>query len=137
MTQKLLIPALVVIVLVAGAGYWFWTTQASDKSSVRTELPGGTEVPEGAHVVTLTKDGFVPSELSIRVGETVAFRSTNGDLFWPASNLHPSHGIYPEFDPLGPVQPDNVWSFTFDKPGEWKYHDHLAPYFTGVITVTE
>lgn len=94
-------------------------------------------VPEGAVVVTLSKDGFSPSELFVRVGETVAFRSVTGDLFWPASNLHPSHLMYPEFDPEEPVEPDAVWSFTFTKVGEWKYHDHLAPYYTGVITVTE
>lgn len=136
MQQNLLIPALILIVLL-GAGAWWWSQRDGGTGTARTELPGEASVPEGAHVVTLTEDGFVPSELSIKVGETVAFRSENGDLFWPASNLHPSHGIYPEFDPLGPVQPNAVWSFTFTQVGAWKYHDHLAPYYTGVVTVTE
>lgn len=95
------------------------------------------EIPAGSIVVTLSKDGYSPETLSVKVGDTVTFRSVDGELFWPASNLHPSHTIYPEFDPQEPIQPDSVWSFTFTKPGEWKYHDHLAPYFTGVITVTE
>lgn len=95
------------------------------------------EIPAGAVVITLSKDGFSPDEISITVGDTVVFRSTAGEPFWPASNLHPSHSIYPEFDPEEPVQPDAVWSFTFTKAGLWEYHDHLAPYFTGVITVTE
>ena len=95
------------------------------------------QIPEGATVVTLTKDGYVPRELTVEKGTVVAFVSENGALFWPASNLHPSHGIYPEFDPKAPIQPNDAWSFTFDTAGEWKYHDHLAPYFIGVITVTE
>jgi plastocyanin len=136
MSQKLSILAVIGLVVVGAVGYWAWTSQQPEEQ-VRSELPGTQDAPEGAHVVTLTEDGFVPSQLSIRVGDTVAFKTSNNDLFWPASNLHPSHGIYPEFDPLGPVQPTHVWSFTFDKAGEWKYHDHLAPYYTGVITVTE
>lgn len=94
-------------------------------------------VPEGATIVTLTQDGFVPSEITVAKGTTVAFVTENGKIFWPASNLHPSHALYPEFDPLQPIQPDEAWSFTFDKPGSWRYHDHLAPYYTGTITVTE
>lgn len=120
------------LILAAGAFFVF-----GGQETVPAPSAAESEVPEGAHVITLTKEGFEPAEITIRKGETVAFRSTAGDLFWPASNLHPSHGIYPEFDPKEPVQPDAVWSFTFDSVGEWKFHDHLAPYFTGVITVTE
>lgn len=95
-----------------------------------------TEISEDAKIITLTSDGFSPSELTVTQGDTVTFVSTAGELFWPASNLHPSHTIYPEFDPQMPVSPTESWSFTFTKVGEWKFHDHLAPYFTGVITVT-
>ncbi len=126
----------IALLIIVGVGYGLYSLQ-KEGDTVQRELPGTTEIPEGAHVVTLTKDGFSPSQLSIEVGETVAFRTENGDLFWPASNLHPSHTIYSEFDPRGPVEPSHAWSFTFTKIGAWKYHDHLAPYYTGVITVTE
>jgi plastocyanin len=89
------------------------------------------------HVITLTSDGFTPAELTIARGETVTFRTTTGKRFWPASNLHPSHLEYADFDPRQPIEPDGAWSFTFDKPGVWRMHDHLAPYYTGTITVTE
>lgn len=131
MNAKIAIAGGVVLLILAGA-FLFMSSKEERKVPVAQ-----TEVPEGATVVTLGKDGFSPAELTIAKGETVTFRTTNGELFWPASNLHPSHTIYPEFDPLTPVQPNTVWSFTFEKPGEWKFHDHLAPYFTGVITVTE
>ena len=115
-------------------GYQYFSSAVATPSA---EIPSSTEIPAGATVITLTKDGYTPDTLSLNVGDTVAFRSVTGELFWPASNLHPSHLVYPEFDPEEPIQPDAVWSFTFTKPGEWKYHDHLAPYYTGVITVTE
>ncbi len=125
-----------VVIVLLGVGFFASLFFLSADTSVPREEKFSV-IPDGAVLVTLSKDGYSPDTLSIKVGDTVAFRSIDGELFWPASNLHPSHALYPEFDPEEPVQPDDVWSFTFMKAGEWKYHDHLAPYFTGVITVTE
>ena len=89
-----------------------------------------------AHTIELKEGGFLPKELTIQKGDTVEFVSKNR-TFWPASNIHPSHTIYSEFDPKEPIRAGEGWSFRFDKPGEWKYHDHLAPYFTGKIIVED
>jgi len=89
------------------------------------------------HFIVLTDEGYIPKESSITVGDTIVFSNETGKPFWPASNLHPSHRDYPEFDPREPILPDETWSFTFTHAGEWKFHDHLAPYFTGVIIVSE
>lgn len=128
----------VLLVLVTLIAAYFLTHRAVPIEG-RDLASGSTarEVPQGAQVIMLTKDGFSPSEITIKKGETVAFRTENGKLFWPASNLHPSHLLYPEFDPKQPIEPEATWSFTFEKPGTWQFHDHLAPYFTGTITVTE
>jgi plastocyanin len=129
---------IVAIVAIVGAISWQLFFQNESQPSPAVAVPPATvSIPEGAIVVTLTPDGFVPAEVTIQKGQTIAFNTTTKNLFWPASNLHPSHTIYPEFDPLEPVQPGAMWSFTFTKTGEWKFHDHLAPYFTGVITVVE
>ena len=85
--------------------------------------------------IVLTRDGFIPSRLEISKGDSVTFRSELGKEFWPASDLHPTHDIYPEFDPKMPVKPDEEWTFVFNKPGVWKFHDHLAPNYRGEITV--
>lgn len=85
--------------------------------------------------VTQTEDGFTPEKLTIKRGDIVLFKTSRNKFFWPASDLHPTHLIYPEFDPKDPIEPKKTWSFKFDKVGTWKYHDHLAPYFTGVIEV--
>lgn len=87
--------------------------------------------------VILTKDGFTPKTLTIRKGQKVMFSTQMARSFWPASDLHPTHELYGEFDPKKPIQKDASWSFTFKKPGKWKYHDHLFPYFRGEIIVTE
>lgn len=87
------------------------------------------------HTITLTSDGFVPNSITIKKGDTIIVRTTAGKHFWPASDIHPTHGIYPEFDPQDAIAPNKTWSFKFEKIGKWRFHDHLAPYFTGTIIV--
>lgn len=89
------------------------------------------------HVVELRGEGFSPSELIIAKDDIVIFANSAGRYFWPASNLHPTHGIYPEFDPREPIAPGESWSFRFIKPGRWEYHDHLYPLFRGIIIVED
>ncbi|MDZ4285143.1 MAG: hypothetical protein U1A28_04935, partial [Patescibacteria group bacterium] len=104
-----------------GVSRWWGSTAKKNTPSVR--------------VVELRDDGFYPPTISISPGDTIHFTTTRTEPFWPASNLHPTHALYPEFDPKKPVSPTASWTFTFSKPGSWEYHDHLAPLYRGVITV--
>lgn len=99
---------------------------------------GSTALPplqEGKISIMLTDDGYVPRDVRITRGSIVEFSTTRDRPHWPASNLHPDHSIYSEFDPKRPLEPAEVWSFTFDRPGVWNYHDHIRSYFTGRIYV--
>jgi len=87
--------------------------------------------------VTLTDGGFVPNHFRIKKGTEVVFSTDLGSPFWPASNIHPSHGIYPAFDAKQPIESDTTWSFVFDKAGSWGFHDHVRSYYTGIIEVIE
>ena len=93
------------------------------------------EGDDGSVVVHVTDDGFEPRSVEVDAGTTVVFENVGGEAHWPASDDHPTHEEYPEFDPKKPVQPGTEWSFTFDRPGEWGYHDHMNPYLTGEIEV--
>lgn len=90
---------------------------------------------EGNHTIVITSNGYFTQNISIDKEETIIFKNEDKKDHWPASNIHPTHQIYPEFDPLKPIKPGESWSFKFTKPGEWKYHDHLYPQITGVIIV--
>lgn len=87
------------------------------------------------HEIIINDNGFLPNEISIQSGDSIKFATSTGRSFWPASDLHPTHGIYPEFDPLSPIDPNSSWTFKFVKPGRWTYHDHLQPFFKGIIIV--
>ena len=95
-----------------------------------------TESPLEPNTVEMIEDGFKPDILAIKVGTTVTFINKDKVFRWPASDLHPTHTIYSEFDPKQPIAPETEWSFTFNKVGTWNYHDHLSPLLTGKVIVT-
>lgn len=87
--------------------------------------------------IELRAEGFYPSELNIPVGSTVTFKTNTAKAFWPASNFHPSHKLYPDFDAKAPIAATASYPFVFDKAGVWRYHDHLNSRNTGTIIVRE
>lgn len=80
--------------------------------------------------------GFNPTALDIKQGDIVIFKNNSNVDFWPASDNHPTHTLYPEFDAKKPIGPGGSYQFTFNKVGSWGYHDHLNPAAKGVVHVT-
>ncbi len=96
----------------------------------------GTKV-KGVFVITMKPGTFEPDNIVIKRGTKAIFKNLDTKPRWPASNLHPTHGLYPEFDPRQPVAPGAEWSFVFDKTGTWKFHDHLMPNLRGSVVVED
>lgn len=90
-------------------------------------------------VFEIVYDGnaYTPNTLSIKAGDIVLFKNKSKNTFWPASNPHPLHTDYPEFDPKKPIAAGQTYEFKFLRVGTWKFHDHLSPTARGVITVTQ
>ncbi|MEK7630980.1 MAG: cupredoxin domain-containing protein [Patescibacteria group bacterium] len=99
--------------------------------------PAGSSISIGGGTEIVMKDKiYTPKNLRVPVGERVTFINKDSkEAYWPASNIHPTHEIYSEFDPKKSVRPGESWSFVFKKQGEWKYHDHLFPEIGGTIVV--
>lgn len=92
------------------------------------------EIPASV-VVVQTNDGFSPQEVIIKKGGSVTFRNISDKPFWPASDSHPEHTRYPEFDAKKPILPGEEWVFIFDQAGAWRYHDHLVHEIRGKVIV--
>lgn len=86
-------------------------------------------------VIEMTTNGFVPQEVTIDESSTIIFINKDSVAHWPASDIHPTHEIYPEFDPKKGIEQGKSWTFKFTRVGEWGLHDHLFPHFRGKITV--
>lgn len=115
---------------------------AGVQNSQPGQKTGTTALPKetgaiGSITIVIGDNGYNPKEVRIKKGAKVLFKNESSDARWPASNIHPTHQIFPEFDPKKPVKAGAQWEFVFQKAGVWKFHDHLLPHLTGVITVTE
>lgn len=92
-----------------------------------------------SQVVTYNGMTFLPTTLTIKAGTTVTFGNTSERPMWVASNDHPTHELYPEFDTAAangsPPKPGDDGVFTFERTGTWSYHDHNNPSAVGIIIV--
>lgn len=123
--------------------------QQSPLINPTNENPPAQEPVVKSNVVKYTDDGYSPSVLTIKVGQGVDFENNSSKNMWPASAMHPTHAVYsgttlsehcPDkenvtFDACKGIQPADLWTFLFNKPGTFKYHDHLNPSKTGTIIV--
>lgn len=169
MNKKIII-ALVIIVVLAVAGYFLFmgNNQINYQAGVGevnnndqlndTQLAGeapindtpDTDINLGTNYeIMYTDSGFSTSELKIKVGDTVTWKNQSSKGMWIASAMHPTHVIYsgtsldehcPDsdnnaFDACKGYQPGESWSFTFNKAGTWRYHDHLTTGKFGTIIV--
>ncbi|MEK9166595.1 MAG: hypothetical protein AAB846_02575 [Patescibacteria group bacterium] len=123
---KVIVPGVLVLAGLLGAFWWMDDEGVPNNSPPRPTLT--KEV-----VVAMTKDGFMPNKVTIHYGDTVKFVNEDTQDRWPASNIHPTHAIYPEFDPKSSIKPGGTWFFTFTKAGIWRYHDHLLPSLIGTV----
>ena len=103
------------------------------------EVPAGDPTPvsragQPTFVTVTYADGeFTPKGVEIDAGQSVEFVNASSDLMWPASNIHPTHQIYPEFDAKAPVAAGASWIFAFEGSGFWRYHNHLNPSQSGLV----
>jgi plastocyanin len=105
--------------------------------------------PTSEVIIKITTNGFEPKEIEITKGTKVTWINEQTNLSWPASAVHPTHEVYPGssikkcgtpeqdkiFDACRGLNQGESWSFVFNEIGEWSYHDHLNPSWTGEIVV--
>lgn len=100
-----------------------------------TYAHNGTHSHNEKNVVNITKNGFEPNSISISKDSSVTFINKDSVSHWPASNPHPTHSNYYEFDSGKEILPGEHWTFQPQKKGEWNYHDHLYPHKEGLLIV--
>lgn len=87
------------------------------------------------HTISYTNTCYSPVNITIKTGDTIKFVNNSSRDMWPASDMHPSHGEYSDFDAGTNISSGGIYSFTFHKNGTWGFHDHNKPGCDGTITV--
>lgn len=126
------------------------TTTGAEENTNKNETSNGDGTGTGAATKTTTvrytDQGFRPEAARITSGTAVTFINETDTRMWVASDEHPTHTNYhgttlsehcPDtsntaFDQCGA---GDEYTFTFEKNGEWEYHNHLAPNHGGTIIV--
>jgi len=127
---------LMIAVVVSFAVIIFFFQEGSMPQELELAPMGDASV-SAPRVIRMTARGFVPNTLSIRKGEAVVWINEDATAHWPASDVHPTHLRYPEFDPREQVAPGGEWSLVFLQIGTWPFHDHLYPRNRGTVRVLE
>lgn len=138
MSPKVLFSILFVALISVGSYFFFFTAPkevAIEDQNQATEILTNSSTEEIN--VVYTNSGFNPKEISIKKGQKVKFTNLSDKRMWVASDDHPAHTIYPEFDQKSNVMRNGTYEFTFEKVGKWGYHNHSSAFDTGQITVTE
>jgi plastocyanin len=162
--NKTLIIILVVIVVLIGGYFLFFNKSGTPivennptSAGLETTNPkvNGTPVESGAKMetgtvstvkntvnvakkvtVNYTNSGFSPKTITIKKGDAVTFVNESSGGMSVASDPHPTHTDYPEFDQFkSPEKGQKSYTFVFDKVGSWGYHNHLNPSMVGTVVV--
>lgn len=147
MSRTILVAALVSVIVLAGCtGQQSSGAMSADAETSGSQAPVSCGQVQGeTHTVTYSQGGFSPQQLTIQRCDTVRWESQGPDM-WVASDVHPTHTQYDgtsvnEHCPNGGDVFDQCssgqsYSFTFQKTGEWGYHNHVRAAHTGTVVVT-
>ena len=148
---KILLPVLVL--LIGGVAIFFaWIalyppvpeTSPVDTSLEVQENParnlGGFE-----HLISITTNGFEPSEPSARVADTIRFTNNSSEDVWIEGVSSIGNPPYPEegecgdsaFDSCKALAPGEFWEFKFRYAGTWLFRNKLNIEQVGVVYVKE
>ena len=152
---------IVAVIVVLGLGAW-WLSSMNATAPVATE-----ETPEVAGAdnefvddskdgaaqavtITYTNEGFSPSTVTIKKGQSVTFVNKGTQEMWIGSDEHPTHTGYDGTNkdshcasdytgekPLDQCGVGASYTFTFTKAGTWGYHNHKEDDDHGTVIVTE
>lgn len=106
---------------------------AVEKGGVPTQIDKAME----RVTVTYSDSGFLPKEITVKVGTNVSFLNQSSRGMWVASAVHPTHQLLPGFDQLASVSKGGTYDYTFAKVGTWKYHNHVNATDIGTVVVTQ
>ena len=152
--------AILITLVVIGGGYFIFkqkaqapvqnpaTTEVGTSAALETTEPAASNgLEQPAVTVTYTDAGFSPKTIDVPPGTTVTFLNKSSHGMWVAADVHPSHTQYDgttlqqhcatktSFDQCKPESTGASYSFTFDKVGNFTYHNHVRAGDVGLVVV--
>lgn len=139
---KKVIVAIVVLVVLGGGAYLLMHKKKSPEPGPLTSNTQNSSNNAGesssannaAATITYSDNGFSPSKITVKAGQTVAIKNTSSHDMQFDSDPHPVHTDDTDLN-VGVVSPGQTMTFTPTKKGAFGYHNHLNPSDTGTIII--
>lgn len=125
---------LLVLGLLAVAVGYFGNGRAPELETAAVGQEEERKLPSRTYTVTYKFGVFSPTNLRIRVGDTVTFKNKDSGGIHIIASANPQTDR-PEFDSIGEVPTDSSFSYTFINEGVFAYHDVDDDRKAGVIIV--
>lgn len=144
MSRNVVIGAVVVVVVVLG--WYYFQSQKGGVNYTSPQLTPTATQPEESpatssaqtvekNVVNIQSSGFLPKDVTIKVGESVTWVNQDTSDHQVKSAVHPTHLVYPPLNNVDLIKPGEKKPLVFPTAGSYKYHDHLNPSLIGSVTV--
>lgn len=82
---------------------------------------------QSAGTISINANGFTPATIKIKQGQSITWTNTDDKPHQPATDPYPAQNGLAGFKSEEPLNKNETFSFTFDKPGTYTYHDNLNP----------
>ncbi|MBI4050071.1 MAG: hypothetical protein HY398_01335 [Candidatus Doudnabacteria bacterium] len=137
MNKKSIIIGIIALAVIVGLGFLFEGDNffKAKRETQPADRPMGFTDREATVYVDYTDAGFSPAVIRIDVDDAVVFTNGSAHPMWVASDPHPVHSAYPQFNAKKGYAPGESYVFPFRQAGSWTYHNHLQPADTGKVVV--
>ncbi len=125
------------VVLIIGSGVFAYRTILIPDVSVKAELTivSAEDAKGFDYEVIYTDAGYQPDVLEVPLGSRVAFRNTSDIPMLTASDPHPLHSDFSQFDSRRAYDKGDAYIFRFNTAGTFGYHNHEKSNHRGIIRV--
>lgn len=93
--------------------------------------------PEFEYEVQYTAEGYSPNVLEVEIGSRVAFHNMSDIPMWTASDPHPVHSDFSDFDAQRGYGVGETYIYQFQNVGTFGFHNHMKSLHRGVIRVID
>lgn len=131
--RSLVIAAILIIAIIIG-GIFLYRKSGPASQNPQTTTQQTTQTTQEESQITYNGTEFSPATLTVKAGTKVTWVNKSGKTVDVESDPHPIHTSYPPMN-FGPFSDGSSVTLVFDKPGTYRYHNHLNPSQTGTVIV--
>lgn len=126
---------LVFVLVVAAVGIYHVANRRTTSSPPASRAALTTAASQAPSQVDITSAGFVPSTISVNVGQAVVWTNQDTAAHTVASDPYPSDNALPSLNSVQKLSTNDSYTYIFNQKGTYTYHDNLNLSLEGSVIV--